>query len=124
MVTSSDRPTATKRSPYLDAVLLVLPQVLLWPFAQFWVVLHEMSVAGCGPVEDGGNGDCDYALADAANVGLWIALPVIALLSFIALVACGNCGWRRWPVALAGIGLILVAVYLAIQVIYRAFLVA
>ena len=95
----------------------------MWPFARYWVLLHEMSAAGCGPVEDGGNGDCDYALAYAAVVGFRIALPVTAALTFIALVVCGKRGWRKWPFALAGIALILALVYFVIQVIYRAFLV-
>jgi hypothetical protein len=94
----------------------------MWSFARFWVLLHEVSAAGCGPVEDRGNGDCDYALAYAAVVEIWIALPVIAALTFIALVVCGIRGWRKWPFALAGIGLILAVVHFVIQVIYRAFL--
>lgn len=92
--------------------MLVLPQVLLWPVAWYWVLLHEMYAAGCGP--------CDYALAYAADVGLWIAAPVIAVLTFVALVVCGKRGWRRWPVALVGIGLLVLAVYVVTHVILRA----
>lgn len=119
MLTTADRSPTTGSTPYANAFMLTLPQVLIWPFAVFWLTFEGMASAGCGPAPEG-NGACDAA-ADAANVGLWIALPVLAVLTFVALVVWQERGWRTWPVVLGGVGLTIIATFVATQVLLRAF---
>lgn len=92
-----------------------MPQILLSFFALFWLDFVGMTVAGCAT-------RCDYAAADAAYIGLRIALPVIAALTFAALVFANKRGYKSWPLVVGGVALTILVTCVASQVVERAYL--
>lgn len=122
IISTPGKPSTSRGERLVNAFALSGMQVAVWPFAMFWMTMAGMSVAGCGSAPEG-NGDCKYAVADAAYNGLPIAFAVIAVLTFAVLMLAQRRGWKLWPVAVAGFALTLFATYVAHRVLAWALLV-
>ena len=114
MLNTPDRAPEPAGTKYATAAMLVMPQVLVSLFALFWLDFAGMAVAGCGD-------SCDHTTASAAYVGLRIALPIIAVLTFIALVRWQKRRRKMWPIVLTGLALTILATVIAVQVVGWAY---
>jgi hypothetical protein len=114
MLNAPDPAPATSSTQYATAVMLVLPQVLASLFALLWLDFAGMAVAGCET-------RCDHAAADAAYIGLRIALLIITVLTLFVLVMRQKRGRKAWPIMLAGLALTILATLVASQVVDWAY---
>lgn len=114
MLNTPDRTPETAGTRYATAAMLVMPQVLVSLFALFWLDFAGMAVAGCGD-------HCDHMTANAAYAGLRIALPIITVLTFVALVTWQKRGRKTWPIVLAGLAATILATVIAVEVVGWAY---
>jgi hypothetical protein len=110
MMTNTEVRLESDRARYIVPAVMLVPQILLSLFAVFWLRFEGFRVAGCET-------RCDYATAYGANVGLWIALPTIAVLAFVGLVVWYRRPWIKLAIVLAGIALTILALFVATQVV-------
>jgi hypothetical protein len=105
-----DQPPASGSALYVDAALLLVPQALVSLLAAAWIDAKGGQTAGCGA-------DCDYALLSAVNHAIWFSFVVITVLAFVGLVAWQKWGLKRWPIVLGGLGLTILATYVADKIV-------
>lgn len=115
-VTTPDSSATPAPAPSIPIVFALAPQILVSVSLAWyvWVFSTVLSSDAC-------SSQCDYDLAFAANIALWIALGLITVVTTVGLVEQRRRGRPTWPMVLAGIAVVLLVAFVADRVITSAY---